>query len=106
MMGAKLGSLQVRQQRYMTFSELRCREVICLADGRRLGYVSDLEIDLNCGKILALILPGTKRWKGLFSVGQYRVAWQEVASIGADLILVNCCEEIGTDRKKEKQCQH
>ncbi|MBE6638270.1 MAG: YlmC/YmxH family sporulation protein [Ruminococcaceae bacterium] len=87
----------------MRLSDLRCREVICLADGRRLGYISDLEIDLSCGKIIALILPGPGRLKGLLSNGEFRVPWQEIASIGADLILVNRCEELCTDRKREKR---
>ena len=91
----------VRCQRY---SELRCKEVICLADGRRLGYICDLEIDLSCGKIIALILPGPGRFKGFLASGEFRVPWQEIASIGADLILVNRCEEICADRKKEKRC--
>ena len=82
-------------------SELRCKEVICLSTGRRLGYISDLELDLSCGKVVALILPGPKKFKGLLSSGIYRVAWGEIASIGSDLILVNCCQEIGAERKKE-----
>jgi len=88
--------------RRLLLSELRCKEVICLASGKRLGYISDLELDLSCGKVLALILPGPKRFKGLLSTGEYRVPWQEIASIGSDLILVNCHQEIGTDRKRER----
>ena len=83
-------------------SELRCKEVICLSSGSRLGYVGDLELDLSCGKILALILPGPKRFKGFMTCGQYRVPWCEIASIGSDLILVNSCQEIGFERKKDK----
>ena len=39
-------------------SELRAREVICVNDGRKLGLVTDLEIDLETGKIRALVVPG------------------------------------------------
>ena len=85
------------------FSELRCREVICLADGRRLGYISDLELDVSCGKVLALILPGVRGWKGLFGGGGYRVPYCEIASIGEDLILVNRCEALGSEREKVKK---
>ena len=83
------------------FSELRCREVICLADGKRLGYISDLEIDLSCGGIQALILPGPGKFKGLMSLGEYRVLWKDIASIGTDLILVNECEQLCPDRKRK-----
>ena len=84
----------------MLLSELRCKEVICLSSGSRLGYVSDLELDIDCGRVVALVLPGPKRFKGFLSCVRYRVPWGEIASIGSDLILVNCCQEIGTDGKK------
>ena len=84
----------------MLLSELRCKEVICLSSGSRLGYVSDLELDLSCGRVQALILPGPKKFKGFLSCGRYRVPWSEIASIGSDLILVNCCQEIDTGKEK------
>ena len=86
----------------MLLSELRCKEVICLSSGSRLGYVNDLELDVCCGKVLALILPGPKKFKGFLACGRYRVPWAEIASIGSDLILVNSCQEIGFEGKKEK----
>ena len=88
--------------RCMLLSELRCKEVICLASGKRLGYISDLELDLSCGKVVALLLPGPKKFRGFLSSGEYRVPWQEIASIGSDLILVNCHQEIGTEKKRER----
>ena len=45
--------------------ELRYKEVICLSDGSRLGYVGDMELDLEQGHILALIVPGRRRLFGL-----------------------------------------
>ena len=40
-----------------TFNELRDRDVINVCDGKRLGFVCDMEIDTACGKILKLIVP-------------------------------------------------
>lgn len=39
-------------------SELRSRTVINVADGRSLGYIKDIELDLDAGRIKSLILPG------------------------------------------------
>lgn len=39
------------------FSSLRCREVINICDGCRLGCVSDVVIDLKCGRVAALVVP-------------------------------------------------
>ena len=49
-------------------TELHCKEVICIADGRRLGYVCDVEIDISCGKVLAIVVPvlveSSAHWDG------------------------------------------
>ena len=37
-------------------TELRCKEVINITDGLRLGFVSDVEVQLPEGKVLALSL--------------------------------------------------
>ena len=47
------------------FSELRCKEVIDLHSGQRLGYVCDAEYEPCEGRILALIVPGQGRAGGL-----------------------------------------
>lgn len=43
-------------------SEIRCKEVINVADGCRLGYAEDFEIDLQDGKLIALMIPGPCRF--------------------------------------------
>lgn len=37
---------------------LKCKEVVNICDGCRLGYVCDVELDLISGRIIALLLPG------------------------------------------------
>ena len=37
------------------FTDLHCKEVICVCDGRRLGFVADARIDLPEGQITALL---------------------------------------------------
>ena len=45
-------------------TELRCKEVINITDGQRLGFVSDVEVQLPEGKVLALVVPGPCRFFG------------------------------------------
>ena len=47
------------------FQELRDKEVIHVCEGTRLGYVNDLVIDICCGRVTALIVPGPCRFLGL-----------------------------------------
>ena len=73
----------------LRLSDLRQRDVINVADGRKLGWVDDIEIDEEDGQITALILPGGPRWFGLF--GRDRevvVPWDQILRIGEDVILV------------------
>jgi len=71
-------------------SEIRCKEVINVADGCRLGFAEDFEIDLQDGRLCALIIPGPCRFFGLFGREyDYVVPWCALRKIGGDIILVD-----------------
>ena len=70
-------------------SELRQREVINIIDGKRLGFVADLDIDLDLGKIRAIIVPGANYFFSFFSRhDDYIIPWEHIRKIGQDVILV------------------
>lgn len=70
-------------------SDLREKEIINVIDGRRLGLVSDIEVNLEKGRIDALIVPGPGRFLGLFGKdNDYIITWDEIKKIGIDVILV------------------
>lgn len=72
------------------FSDLRCKEVVNVTDGCRLGYVNDLEIELENGRVLAIIVPGPCRFFGLFGREvDYVIPWPCIRRIGSDIILVD-----------------
>ena len=69
--------------------EIRCKEVVNVCDGRRLGFVSDLEIRMPEGTVCALIVPGPIRFFGLFGRGEdYYIPWECIRKIGDDIILI------------------
>jgi len=71
--------------------DLRQKEIINTNDGARYGFVSDLELDIDEGKILALIVPGPGRVLGVFGRDQeYRIPWDTITKIGEDTVLVAC----------------
>ena len=75
----------------MTFSQLRKKDVICVADGRLIGRVTDLQLDERSGQIQSLIVPAGAG-VGCFFHGeksQNAIPWQQVACIGDDVILVS-----------------
>ena len=72
------------------FSELLCKEVICVSDGRRLGFVTDCRIDLPEGHILAIVVPGRCRGFGLCPPKEdFVIPWCNICRIGPDIVLVD-----------------
>ncbi len=71
-----------------SYSALREKEVINLCDGRRLGYVCDLALDLGCGRVTAIVVPGEASLFGFGRTGAITVPWEKIETIGEDAILV------------------
>ncbi len=70
--------------------ELRCKEVINICDGSRLGFVGDVEVLLPEGKVMALVVPGPCRFFGLFGKGEeFYVPWDCIRQVGDDIILID-----------------
>ena len=70
-------------------AELRYKEVISVEDGSRYGYVGDMEVDLESGQVKALIVPGKRRFFGLFGREEDKIIpWNAVKRFGEDIILV------------------
>ena len=72
------------------FTQLQCKEVICVADGRRLGFIEDVEVEMPEGRICALIVPGPCKYLGLWGRrDHYCIPWHCVQRIGPDFVLVD-----------------
>lgn len=88
----------------MNFSDLQCREVICISDGRRLGFVSDMRLELPEGHLNAIIVPGPCKILGLFGRKEdYCIPWHCIRRIGPDIVLVDTKpEDCRVPRLKKK----
>ena len=76
------------------FTELHCKEVICVCDGRRLGYISDACVELPGGNIVSLIVPGPCRLFGLLGRrDDYVIPWNKIVRMGPDIVLVDAKPE-------------
>lgn len=70
-------------------ADLRCKEVINICDGCRLGFVSDVQINVITGQVVAIIVPGPCRIFGLFGrEDDFIIFWDRIKRIGDDIILV------------------
>ncbi len=70
----------------MLLSDLQTKDVINLTDGKKIGLITDIEIDRG-GKITNFIVH--KRKFLFFSGGRSLVEWKYIDKIGKDVILVN-----------------
>lgn len=71
-------------------SELKQKEVINVTDGRRLGFVCDVDINLEEGNITSIILPGPAKLFGIIGRdNEVVIPWEYIKKIGEDIILVD-----------------
>lgn len=72
-----------------SFLELRCKEVVNVVDGRRLGHITDVVFDLQTAKITGLVVPGNKSFWNVFKNGtELFIPFTQICKIGDDTILV------------------
>ena len=68
-------------------NDLRDKEVINICDGRKLGCVDDVEVDITNGRLVSIVVPCDGR---LFGFGRKNlvILWDCIEKIGDDAILV------------------
>ncbi len=74
----------------MRYSDLKQKEVINICDGKKLGTIVDLDLDVERGTILAIVVPTPFSISAVFRgepTGNV-IPWGAVVKIGDDAVLV------------------
>ena len=75
----------------MRVTDLSCKEVVCICDGSRLGFVCDVEVTVPDGQVCAIVVPGKCKFFGLWGrIDDYVIPWDAIRRVGDDIILVDC----------------
>lgn len=70
-------------------TDMRCKEVINVKDGQRLGFISDVEVEIPEGRVCAVVVPGPCRFFGLFGrKDDFVIPWRCIRRVGEDIVLV------------------
>ncbi len=74
----------------MKISDFQSKDVINIVDGKKLGHISDLELDLRQGRIDSIVVPQYTKVFGLFGSNgtEIVIPWRSIVKIGADVVLV------------------
>ena len=86
------------------FSSLKCKEVVNICDGARMGFVTDVEVDIKNGRIVAIIVPGPCKFFGMIGRrDDFVIPWNCIRQIGDDIILIEVeLEKIRLPRPKKE----
>ncbi len=74
----------------MSYLELKCKQVINVVDGKTLGHITDIVLDVKSCKVLGLIVPSPScGWLACFkSAKEIFIPFDCICKIGVDVILV------------------
>ena len=77
-------------------SDIMDKEIINVKNGKKMGFITDIDIDVNEGKVVSFSTTGEGSG-GFFSRGMDVdvIFWNHILKIGCDTIIVN----IGSERK-------
>jgi YlmC/YmxH family sporulation protein len=74
-------------------SDFQTKDVINIVDGKKLGQISDLELDLRQGRIESIVVPAAGRFFGMFgNATELVIPWKNIVKIGLDVVLVRLDE--------------
>lgn len=74
----------------MKISDFQAKDVINIVDGKKLGHISDIELDLRQGRIDSIVVPQIQKMFGLFGTAgsEIVIPWRNIIKIGTDVVLV------------------
>jgi YlmC/YmxH family sporulation protein len=73
----------------MRITELHSKEVVCVSNGQRLGFVCDVEVTVPEGNVVSLIVPGPCRLLGLAGRrDDYVIPWGCIKRVGPDIVFI------------------
>ncbi len=74
----------------LKISDIQSKEIVNVSDGKVLGHIGDLDINLETGTVDSIIIGGTGKMLTFLGGRETEVIipWKNIVKIGSDVILV------------------
>ena len=70
--------------------EIRKKEVINIRNAEKLGFIRDIDVCFETGRIKSIIIPGGNIFVKLFAgKSDYVIPWECIVKIGTDIVLID-----------------
>ncbi|MGL5695111.1 MAG: YlmC/YmxH family sporulation protein [Peptostreptococcaceae bacterium] len=81
----------------MRVSDIMEKEVINIKNGKKMGFITDIDIDVNEGRVMSFAILGDSR--NFFSRGMDEevVFFSDILKVGCDTIIVNLGSDMNLD---------
>ncbi len=74
----------------ISYCALKQKEVVNISDGKNFGNLTDMIFDINCGKILGIIVSNSKNFFNIFKANNdIFIPYNRICKIGKDIIIVD-----------------
>lgn len=75
----------------LSTDKLKNKEVINIRDGKSIGFVYDIQVDLENGTIDGIVIPAERGMFRFFSKQEddFVIKWNSIRTIGDDVVLVD-----------------
>ena len=84
----------------ISYNEMRCKEVVNVQNGVRMGKIIDMIVDTSGREVLGLVVPGIRK---IFRANEdIFIPWCNISKIGDDVILVSLNAHSLTNVRKTK----
>lgn len=76
-------------------TKLKNIEIVNLSDGRRLGFVSDADVNFETGRLEAVVIAGAGKLFGAHSKdAELIIPFEKIRKVGDDVIIVDIEERV------------
>ncbi|MGM9532666.1 YlmC/YmxH family sporulation protein [Intestinibacter sp.] len=82
----------------MRISDIMEKEIINIKNGKKLGFITDIDLDIESGKVSSFLITGTSGSFFYRGTEVDTVFWRDILRIGYDTVLVNIGSSLNFDK--------